>query len=349
MDYLCTCSRSFKIEDLFYCQQCQNVRCSLCVAQDIDSYYCPNCLENMASSEANYFSNSCKKCFECPCCFAALSFQTSSTSETDKSFFFSCGFCRWDSLGLNLVADSPNNLIAKLLEKEREGTEQKEVAKIVEKLQKEEREKAKEKRQLSRIRRSSLLFRTAPLPNISRPPPITLAELEKSLEAKEQSKLNKDTSVQEFDEDVYKEQELSQVSTLGQRLNALPGQSRDINSIYPRRKHLLTRRSKRCTVCDKVLIKPDLSPSKIEFKRQHMAIFYLPKVTIASISKISTYEISVLLKFTNPVHNLMHLNVGNYTGTAVKPIELSLPGPTFIAGKDFDEEDQDEEYKKPQE
>jgi len=246
---------------------------------------------------------------------------------------------------LNLVADSPNNLIAKLLEKEREGTEQKEVAKIVEKLQKEEREKAKEKRQLSRIRRSSLLFRTAPLPNISRPPPITLAELEKSLEAKEQSKLNKDTSVQEFDEDVYKEQELSQVSTLGQRLNALPGQSRDINSIYPRRKHLLTRRSKRCTVCDKVLIKPDLSPSKIEFKRQHMAIFYLPKVTIASISKISTYEISVLLKFTNPVHNLMHLNVGNYTGTAVKPIELSLPGPTFIAGKDFDEEDQDEEYK----
>jgi hypothetical protein len=61
MEYVCncssTCSRYSKIEDLYYCQGCQSVRCPICVAQDIESYYCPHCLENMASSEANSFSN----------------------------------------------------------------------------------------------------------------------------------------------------------------------------------------------------------------------------------------------------------------------------------------------------
>lgn len=55
--YGCECGRYFPIQDLYYCQHCQKISCSFCVTQEIESYFCPNCLELMASSEAMVYKN----------------------------------------------------------------------------------------------------------------------------------------------------------------------------------------------------------------------------------------------------------------------------------------------------
>lgn len=131
--YECGCQRSFPIHDLLYCQQCQKVKCAFCIKEEIDSHYCPNCLDNMTSYDALLFKNRfvssfplkylieivfrCKKCFECPSCFASLSFVQStgksddSSEEPKSSVYLHCSFCRWDSLAIGLQAETPNTLI----------------------------------------------------------------------------------------------------------------------------------------------------------------------------------------------------------------------------------------------
>ena len=109
----------------------------------------------------------------------------------------------------------------------------------------------------------------------------------------------------------------------------------DIHSeIWPRRRQLLTRHSKWCRGCDKLLIKPDLIAAKIEFKRQHVALyipslhaigfkliflsvssvasnrFYVPRMTLASLpSFYFNQSTQVTLVVTNPVSSLMHISI----------------------------------------
>jgi len=125
-------------------------------------------------------------------------------------------------------------------------------------------------------------------------------------------------------------------------------QPRDNSKLHPKRKHLLTRRSKHCSRCEKLLIKPDLSPSKIEFKRQHVALFYVPKITVMKLPPIPLAEDTIItVKIANPVHSLMYLTFSKYAKESTSTAEIKLPlEQTFIAAKDHDEEDEDEEFKK---
>ena len=57
VSYSCECGRFYPIENLYYCHPCQKLACTFCITQEIDSYYCPNCLENMPSAEALTYKN----------------------------------------------------------------------------------------------------------------------------------------------------------------------------------------------------------------------------------------------------------------------------------------------------
>ena len=75
------------------------------VIEEIESYYCPQCLENFPSSEAMSFRGRCPRgeCFTCAVCGApALPRQDGDTGN----FYFCCGACRWNSVGCGLVGDS---------------------------------------------------------------------------------------------------------------------------------------------------------------------------------------------------------------------------------------------------
>ena len=56
-------------------------RCGFCVSHEVDSHYCPNCMENMPSAEARLKKNRCANCFDCPHCSHTLSTRFNRTKK----------------------------------------------------------------------------------------------------------------------------------------------------------------------------------------------------------------------------------------------------------------------------
>ncbi|KAJ1972286.1 hypothetical protein H4R34_005458 [Dimargaris verticillata] len=118
--------------NLYFCDDCLQVRCGRCVFDEITSYFCPNCLFEVPSASVKAEKNRCaRNCFECPTCFHSLSVvedqalitkakaaqessshddhgddsaSLSSASSTKaaakgpiKPYYLQCSFCRWNS------------------------------------------------------------------------------------------------------------------------------------------------------------------------------------------------------------------------------------------------------------
>ena len=108
--YLCSCGLPQPLSKLYFCRHCLDLRCGFCVLHEVDSHYCPNCLENMPSAEARLKKNRCANCFDCPSCGHTLSTRASSMpikaptedgkdikTVTKKLYYLACAFCRWTS------------------------------------------------------------------------------------------------------------------------------------------------------------------------------------------------------------------------------------------------------------
>jgi dynactin-4 len=55
----------YPLEYLMYCEDCQQIRCPRCVTEEIVTYYCPNCLfevpsSNLKSEGNRYFGAPCR-------------------------------------------------------------------------------------------------------------------------------------------------------------------------------------------------------------------------------------------------------------------------------------------------
>lgn len=71
----------------------------------VDSHYCPHCLENMASAEAKMRKHRCGQCFDCPSCGHTLSTRATAVvrakpeepgkTMAQKAYYLTCSFCRW--------------------------------------------------------------------------------------------------------------------------------------------------------------------------------------------------------------------------------------------------------------
>ncbi|KAK3090117.1 hypothetical protein FSP39_009312 [Pinctada imbricata] len=105
--YLCSCGKKRPICKLYLCRYCLKVRCGDCVLHEVDTPFCPNCLEHMPSAEAKLKKNGCSSCFDCPSCGHILSNRATSMSVPDpenpgkttpkRMFYMVCGFCRWST------------------------------------------------------------------------------------------------------------------------------------------------------------------------------------------------------------------------------------------------------------
>ncbi|KAL7677412.1 hypothetical protein ACOME3_003649 [Neoechinorhynchus agilis] len=103
--YRCHCGRYYPFSLLYFCCYCGELRCRDCNQIEIDSRYCPNCLEKFFSQEAAAKQNRCTSCYECPLCGShlipkAMKAPTSATNENPESppsyvYFYSCGYCHW--------------------------------------------------------------------------------------------------------------------------------------------------------------------------------------------------------------------------------------------------------------
>lgn len=194
---------------------------------------------------------------------------------------------------------------------EQSDTQRGYITKLVEQLQKAEKEALKEKKQatLGRTKKGTtqLFFKSLATPNSSEAVllPIKWQDVDKTLEEK-QKKLGHQTKATTTDSHSHQTNTIprdpSVVSTLPQRLRQ-SSQSREVTELLPRRKHLLTRISKKCKVCDKALVKPDISPAKVAFSRKHIALLYVPVVTLVPTKLFLKQAGSLLFKITNPLQS----------------------------------------------
>ncbi|KAB0395753.1 hypothetical protein E2I00_002420 [Balaenoptera physalus] len=301
------------LSQLYFCRYCSELRSLECVSHEVDSHYCPSCLENMPSAEAKLKKNRCANCFDCPGCMHTLSTRATSISTqlpddpakttVKKAYYLACGFCRWTSRDVGMADKS----VASGGWQEPENPHTQRMNKLIEYYQQlAQKEKVERDRKKLARRRNYMplafsdkyglgtrLQRPRAGTTISTLAGLSLKEGEDQKEIKVEPAQAVD-EVEPLPEDYYtRPVNLTEVTTLQQRLLQPDFQPICASQLYPRHKHLLIKRSLRCRKCEHNLSKPEFNPTSIKFKIQLVAVNYIPEVRIMSIPNLRFMKVVV--------------------------------------------------------
>ncbi|TFK70935.1 hypothetical protein BDN72DRAFT_887821, partial [Pluteus cervinus] len=125
------------LHTLFFCEECDIVRCNRCVSVEVSTYYCPNCLFEVPSASVRAEKNRfifylcARNCFMCPNCRNTLFVVPSDPPDAgdgrlavpistigEPPFFLYCNHCRWDSAEIGITFEKPTGLAAQLQKRE---------------------------------------------------------------------------------------------------------------------------------------------------------------------------------------------------------------------------------------
>lgn len=353
---VCSCGSLKPLTKLYFCRHCVVLRCGYCVSHEVDSIYCSNCLENLASSEAKLKKNRCGVCFDCPCCFHTLTIRASTVSRINtepgqsgpsktsfKSYYLACFFCRWTSRDAKIpdqsTATSSNwpehenkyaARIATLLEYYK-------IITLRERLEKENRMFLHSSRRTyqhfsEKFGLSAMIARKRaglpPLPPLglgredtSTPPQITPAEASEFVEP--------------LPDDIFtKPVDLVELTSLSQRFIVPDLQPEFVADLFPLHKQLFIKRSQRCRVCLHNIFKPEYGPASIKFKIHLAAYYYVPEIRLMEksiLNKGTSNEIR--LKIINPAQisttvqlvQLMDVPLDSFTMEAIRSEDIPEP------------------------
>ncbi|CAG7982493.1 unnamed protein product [Penicillium salamii] len=106
-------------EQLLYCEECHQIKCSRCITEEIVSWYCPSCLFETPSSMVRGDGNRCgRNCFNCPVCTAPLAVSTIENATGNGTqqgpWVLSCAYCLWTTLDIGIKFDKPTNIRSQL-------------------------------------------------------------------------------------------------------------------------------------------------------------------------------------------------------------------------------------------
>uniref|UniRef100_A0A3P8WKR0 Dynactin subunit 4 n=1 Tax=Cynoglossus semilaevis TaxID=244447 RepID=A0A3P8WKR0_CYNSE len=335
------------LSQLYFCRYCCELRSLECVSHEVDSHYCPSCLENMPSAEAKLKKNRCANCFDCPCCMHTLSTRATNIpaplpddptkTAMKKAYYLACGFCRWTSRDVGMADKSVGRWYVSIC-----GLYKKICQRCIHMFS--DYEKYGLGTRLQRQRTGAPISSLAGLS-------LQQGEEKKEIFIEPAQALDE---VEPLPEDFYTRPiSLPEVTTLRQRLLQPDFQPADVSQLHPRHKHLLIKRSLRCRKCEHNLIKPEFNPTSIKFKIHMVAMSYIPEVRIMSIPNLRLMkESQVLLTLTNPVENITHITLSaceeedpddiNSTAKVIVPSkELILAGKDAAAEYDELAEPQD--------
>ncbi|XP_035669788.1 dynactin subunit 4-like isoform X6 [Branchiostoma floridae] len=310
--------------ELYFCRHCLKLRSKDCVSHEVDSHYCPNCMENMPSAEAKLKKNRCANCFDCPSCKHTLSTRATSVlvpsaddpnkAVAKKAYYLACAFCRWTSRDIGLKDQS----VASGGWEEQENPNAQRISELVEYYkqvaQKEKSDRERKKYAKSRIR---LLGMSGKYASQSARRHASLTSMQNlSLKEEEQKlvKITPNMAVEEVEglpEDIYTTPiNLAHITSIAQRLSQPDEQPTLTNKLYPIHKHLLVKRSLRCKECEHNLSKPEFNPASIKFKIQLVALHYVPELRILSIPNLYHLKESVvLLSLINPLEEMTNVTL----------------------------------------
>ncbi|KAM7200910.1 dynactin subunit 4 [Naviculisporaceae sp. PSN 640] len=127
----------YPLEHLLYCEDCHEIRCPRCIAEEIVTFYCPNCLFEVPSSNIKSEGNRCtRSCFQCPVCIGPLSV-TSFETQPDPNllaaqdpsaaphggpYVLNCSYCNWSSNEIGVKFDKSNAIHGQLAKQRNGGT-----------------------------------------------------------------------------------------------------------------------------------------------------------------------------------------------------------------------------------
>ncbi|XP_043467525.1 dynactin subunit 4 [Leptopilina heterotoma] len=333
--YACSCGSLKPISKIYFCRHCLKIRCGYCVCQEVDSHYCPSCLEQLPTLEARIKKNKCFNCFDCPCCLQTLSVRAghalikqSSAAEDSKAppkkvYYLFCSLCRWSSRDAGI----PDQSIATGSWPEQENPNTNRINILI------DYHKAlatKEKQQRDRKKKHTFLqFEKFGLTSamarkrVGRPP----------LPEPKYQESNRPTSalaiekVEELPANIFTEPvDITKITTLEQRLHHPEVQAETINELRPQHKQFLVKRSQRCRACEHNVSKPDFSSHSTKFKIQLAAFYHVPEVRIVTCEPLRTGKTSeLLLKFCNPTQHQSQIILFS-VDTATTPTTVTITG-----------------------
>uniref|UniRef100_A0A8C8SRN3 Dynactin subunit 4 n=1 Tax=Pelusios castaneus TaxID=367368 RepID=A0A8C8SRN3_9SAUR len=345
------------LSQLYFCRYCSELRSLECVSHEVDSHYCPSCLENMPSAEAKLKKNRCANCFDCPCCMHTLSTRATSIpaplpddpakTTMKKAYYLACGFCRWTSRDVGMADKS----VASGGWQEPENPHTQRINKLVEYYQQLAQKEKIERDRKKLVRRRNYmplafsdkyglgtrLQRQRPGASLGALTGLSLKEGEDQKEIKIEP-ADAVEEVEPLPEDYYT------------RPINLTEEHPDYGTCCS---YSLPCDCTQCLKCEHNLSKPEFNPTSIKFKIQLVAVNYIPEVRIMSIPNLRYMkESQVLLTLTNPVENLTHVtlmeceegdpdDINSTAKVVVPPKELILAGKDAAAEYDELAEPQD--------
>lgn len=197
--------------------------------------------------------------------------------------YLQCGYCQWSSISIGAQAEATAPLIVALLRRERESGVQRQYMQI--------HDKRKPLKSPSKPRLKS---------NTQRPYHTFDAAAHTLLQSDE-ADLKRMIQLSESD--------IATVSSIAQRTRQ-PSSAVASSAHTPRRIALMTRRTRHCARCDKLLVKPDHTPRQCDYSRLHTALAYLPRITLLAVPRWQYRADHVLsVRATNPMTHAVTLSL----------------------------------------
>lgn len=277
---VCSCGGQKTLEELYFCGSngegkvaCLKLVCSECVTKEIDTFFCPSCLNSVFSAKAFEGRNRCRQCAMCPGCSQTLQVVA---AENDVHHF-KCEYCKWSSEVIDLVGPSSSSLVERLLAREEKG------------------DVALEFQRLLRHYRNPKAREDVVDGHTKREYPNAVAatrELDEYLAIKNATPRPTPAS---NPLEVIGSDELVASSTIQQRLAHPDSAAMDGEQMWPVRVPLWTKLSCRCPGCKQFVIKPKAGANKTQFDVHQIALALLPRITVADLP---TWKVGATSKFT---------------------------------------------------
>ncbi|KAI1052523.1 hypothetical protein LB507_007684 [Fusarium sp. FIESC RH6] len=114
----------YPLEYLLYCEDCQQIRCPRCVNEEIVTYYCPNCLFEVPSSNLRSEGNRCtRSCYQCPICIGPVQVMAipnepkpgaDPSVQPKDEYALYCQYCNWTSTEIGIDFERPSGIFTQL-------------------------------------------------------------------------------------------------------------------------------------------------------------------------------------------------------------------------------------------
>lgn len=328
--YLCSCGHVQPLCRLYFCRYCSDLRCGQCVSHEVDSHYCPNCLENMPSAEARLKKNRCANCFDCPSCGHTLS--TRATSMTiaapltegeaqpskgiTKKYHLACHSCRWNTRDINLQdKTTPSGSWPEPINLDTEKFESlKNYYRSLVNQDKVEKEKVRYLRHKLSYMQLADKFCLRKLPISTNPCTLVTGENVKSSKGHNsegivpsEARHIEEIETLNFSNLCSKETDLRTITRLQQRLLQVENQPESTSNVFPLHTHLVVKTNKRCMKCDHILMKPNYKSTSIKFVMNLSACLHIPTIEISHkmrmLSLRAGSEVNFTLNITNAYIN----------------------------------------------